>query len=107
MAGGLSMQAFAGKISVTRVTIDAWKKKHPAFSEAFEIGMAKCLLFYETQGVEGLWSSKERGSLNTGVWLVNMRNRFGWKSANTPDAPQSDDNEHDISALWEKNKSEK
>ncbi len=47
MSKGKSFDSFAGKIRVTLATIKAWKEKHEEFAEAFEIGDAQSLLFWE------------------------------------------------------------
>jgi transposase len=51
MAKGLSIEAFAGVISISKDTIYRWvdeKKGHKAFSDAFKRGKAKTILYWES-----------------------------------------------------------
>lgn len=87
MKEGLSYKAFAGLIGVNRATLYSWEEAHPEFKEAKEIGESASELWWETQGRDGVWGITEydekgkptlKKSLNTGVWAMNMRNRFAW-----------------------------
>jgi hypothetical protein len=51
MAEGYSVTAFAGKIGVSRQTIDDWTKAHPEFLEALSRAKAKRLRFWEQTGI--------------------------------------------------------
>lgn len=100
MAQGYSFESFVGylfnhhKIKVSRATLFNWKNKdHASFQqgwlEAYEIATGCNLLFWEKQGIEGLYSETEfsddgkplktKSAVSTGVWALNMRNRHGWK----------------------------
>ena len=75
MSNGLSFESFAAVVKVNRDTIYHWEKLHPIFSDAKKIAREKCLMFWESQGIEGLWST--RGKLfNSAVWIYNMKSRF-------------------------------
>jgi hypothetical protein len=77
LAEGLSFDSFAGKIGITNETLNAWLKEKPEFSEAKKEGLPQSLLFWETMGRDGC-----RGFIkdfNTGAWVFNMKNRFGWR----------------------------
>ena len=77
METGLSFESFAGTIDVCRETLYIWEKEYPDFFNAKKRGFAKCQLWWEKKGAEGLWGSKE-GTFNTGVWVFSMKNRFKW-----------------------------
>lgn len=47
MATGASLTAFAAEIGVARSTINVWMNEHPEFSEAVEVGKAKCAAWWE------------------------------------------------------------
>lgn len=47
MGQGYSATAFAGKIGVSRATIDNWANEHPEFMEALSRGKASRLLHWE------------------------------------------------------------
>lgn len=91
MAQGYSYEAFAGKISVTVGTLYEWEKANKDFSEAKELAFAKNRIFWEGLGInniinktdsesfgEGFSKSTSR-SLNSSVWVFNMKNRFKWR----------------------------
>ncbi len=95
MTEGFSFESFAGKISVCRDTLYEWAKCdaegkpliHAAFSDAKKIAAEKCLLYWEKQGIDGLWTTEQKSDdgytttkkLNATVWLFNMKNRHGWR----------------------------
>jgi DNA-binding XRE family transcriptional regulator len=78
MSQGLSIEAFAGEIGVSKKTIYAWAEKYAEFLYAKQIGESKSALWWEKEAANGLWSSKEKGTFNTALWIFNMKNRHGW-----------------------------
>lgn len=85
MSKGLSFESFAGLVSVSRESLYEWQKVHPEFSDTVKEAKEKCRLFWEQQGIEGLYSTTEydeKGkpssskSINASVWIFNMKNRF-------------------------------
>ena len=78
MAKGLSYESFAGLIGVHRETLYEWERKHEIFSDSKKIGKEKCLLFYETIGVQGMLGKIP--NFNATTWIFKMKNKFGWKS---------------------------
>ena len=90
MGKGFSYEAFAGIINTCIQTLYNWEKEHPEFLEAKKQAFQKSRLFWEQLAVdniinktdseswEGGGSSKSR-SLNSTVWIFNMKNRFGWR----------------------------
>ena len=98
MDQGLSFETFAAVIKVNQDTLHEWVKVHPSFSEAKKVAFNKCLLFWEKLGIdhiintsdsesqgEGVGSSKSR-SLNSAVWVFNMKNRFKWRDKQPDEA---------------------
>lgn len=77
-AKGLSFESFAAVIRVSRDTLYEWAKVHEEFSDAKKEAQSQCLLFWETAGVGGMWSTAGPGNtnLNTAVWIFNMKCRF-------------------------------
>lgn len=73
---GLSFEAFAGRIRVTRPTLYNWAKKHEDFAFAKDIAAEISRRFWETKGIVGMHMGKE---FNATTWIFNMKNRFGWK----------------------------
>lgn len=89
MANGISMEAFAGIISITKKTLYEWFKEYPEFAEAKEIGIEKSRLFWEKLGITNIISESEKGfsrSINSAVWVFNMKNRFGWRDKQPDEA---------------------
>lgn len=90
MSKGLSLECFAAKIDVDPHTISNWIKTNAEFNAAAKIGAAKSQLWWEEQGIEGLYSTTEYSevtgkptgskSMNATVWKFNMENRFKWSS---------------------------
>jgi hypothetical protein len=77
MAQGLSVEAFAGKIRVSKQTVYNWMKMYEEFREAKAIGDA-CVQYY----LENLANDAMNGAIenfNTIVWIFKMKNLCGWK----------------------------
>ena len=77
MSQGYSFESFAGLKKVNQDTIHEWAKVHPAFSEAKKIAFEQSRIFWERMSIEGLWNTKDK-SMNTGMFCINMKNRFKW-----------------------------
>ena len=78
MKQGLSFESFGGVVHVAKQTLYSWLKAHPEFKEAKEIGDSMSLFFWEKLGLAATLGQVEH--FNTGSWLFNVRNRFGWKT---------------------------
>jgi hypothetical protein len=76
MTKGLSFESFAGVIGVSRRTLFYWEKENSDFSDAKEIGFSQSLLFWEKVGVEYVIEEPQGRKINTGLWAMNMKNRF-------------------------------
>jgi transcriptional regulator with XRE-family HTH domain len=73
MAEGYSLTAFAGKIDVSRSTINEWMENHPEFSEAVSRAKAKRLLKWEEIGLGVARNGGGTGSATVVVFgLKNM-----------------------------------
>jgi hypothetical protein len=96
MKAGYSFESFAGSIGVNRDTLYEWAKVNPEFSDAKKIGTEAGRLFWETKGIEGLFSTTERcgdqgssKSINATIWIFNMKNRFGWRDKQPDEEEES------------------
>ena len=78
MSKGLSFETFGAVANCSKQSLYLWAETHEEFSDAKKAGFLKCQLFWEELGLKGLWGSKD-SSFNTGVWIFNMKNRFGWR----------------------------
>jgi len=99
MAEGLSFEAFAGHIGVTRRTLYNWLEQYESFQEARELGLAKCRDWWERLGLkiaEGVGNERVvvkeltretpdgkvtetvygPATPNGSTWFANMKNRF-------------------------------
>lgn len=83
MSKGFSLESFAGVVGHHRQAILTWISAIDKFQEAYQLGKAKSLLFWEAKGIEGLFNETYGGgvskTLNAPVWRLNMINRFKWK----------------------------
>lgn len=77
MAKGLSKEAFAGVIGIHKETIYNWAEANSEFSDAIKIGEAKCRVFWEQAGIDGMMGNIE--GFNAASWVFNLKNRFGWR----------------------------
>lgn len=86
MEKGYSFQSFAGVVGCNIDTLYNWLQIHPQFSDAKKLAFEKSRLFWEKQGIEGLFSvtefdeesgvPKKSKSINSTLWIFNMKNRF-------------------------------
>lgn len=87
MRGGLSYESFAATVGVCSRTLYNWEKDHEPWVDAKGKAFAASLLWWESQGIAGVWNESSRDSegaghtraLNSAVWIFNMKNRFKWK----------------------------
>lgn len=91
MSLGYSFEAFAGKIGVTRDTLYQWEKKFPEFKEAKKIAFEQCRIKWESMAIDNMINESNGSnstSLNSSVWIFNMKNRFKWRDKQ-PDEEQN------------------
>lgn len=78
MSKGLSYECFGPSINVATSNVYEWEKKHPEFQEAKKEAFGQSRLFWEKEGIDGLWNEQGEKQLNNTIWIFNMKNRFGW-----------------------------
>jgi hypothetical protein len=81
MAEGLSFESFAGLVSVGKRVLYDWADSHPEFLQAKSEGLEKNRMFWEKLGRdhvinESFGQGAGSKSLNSTVWIFNMKNRF-------------------------------
>jgi len=76
MSNGYSFNSFAAICGVCGDTIIEWRKEHPKFSEAYGIGLAAGLKFFERIGIKGMKGEYERFNLQ--AWIFLCKVRFKW-----------------------------
>lgn len=74
MREGASKCEVAGELGISEETLYAWRKKHPLFSEAIQIGGQLSKQWWYKQGRKNL----ENKDFNPRLWYMNMKNRHGW-----------------------------
>jgi DNA-binding XRE family transcriptional regulator len=93
MAQGFSFESFAGLVGVSKQTIYDWQEANPQFLDSKKIGIERARLFWERLGIENIINKETmvrdedgniqqtKTSLNSTVWIFNMKNRFKdeWK----------------------------
>ena len=84
MAKGFSFESFAGLVGVSKETIYTWTETYSEFLDAKKIAFEKNRMFWENLGIEHILNKSkseagigsENTSLNSTVWIFNMKNRF-------------------------------
>ena len=79
MSKGYSFEAYAGHINTHKDTLYNWVKLFPEFSDAKRLAFAKAQIFWEEIGLRGMWTEEGGPKLNTGNYIFQMKNRFGWQ----------------------------
>ena len=78
MAEGRSEDDCADALGVDFSTWWVWKRDRPEFHKAVEMGRRKSQVWWERHARENLTAKH----FQTGLWAINMVNRFGWVSGN-------------------------
>lgn len=78
MSEGQSVSYFCAKNSISRQTFVNWLAEYPEFKEAYDVALEKCESYWQTLADQYLVNYKDSPVLNTTLWSMNMRNRFGW-----------------------------
>ena len=89
MSKGLSYETFAAKIGTCRATLYNWEKEFPEFLDTKKLAQDICQLWWESAGVNGLYTIVEHGEggektiiekkINQAMWIFNMKARFRWR----------------------------
>ncbi len=77
MAKGLSKEAVAGHLRISKQTLYNWAEEHPEFLDAINEGELASLYFWEKLGVMG--AAGKVVNFNATAWVFNMKNRAGWR----------------------------
>jgi hypothetical protein len=86
MAQGFSFESFAAVTNTTRETLYHWCDSQPDFLHAKKEATMHCMMFWEKLGINNVLNIEEQydrferrsKSLNSAVWIFNMKNRFKW-----------------------------
>lgn len=76
MGEGHSKEYIASIFGVSFRTIYNLIEREPEFAEAFEIGKARALKWWEENGLAGLWEAPKQKKINEKMYLLQFRNRF-------------------------------
>jgi hypothetical protein len=60
-------------------TWDRWLKEEPLFSETIKTGRMLSHAWWMSTGRKGTIIVKGAPMVNTALWFINMKNRFGWR----------------------------
>jgi hypothetical protein len=69
MREGYSFSSFGANCNCTVQTLKYWCEKYPEFAHAKAIGEVHNLKH---------WEKLSHSKMDTGKWIFNMKNRFGW-----------------------------
>lgn len=78
MEQGYSFETFGAIIDVGRTTLYEWVEVYPEFKKAKQIAMAKCQMWWEKTGHEGMFMGGKDTPFQAGMWNFNMSARFKW-----------------------------
>ncbi len=81
MSEGKSRYEVARDLDVHYDSLLNWAERYPDFFLALKRGEARCRAWWEKKARDNIDVPLSM-KFNTGPWLINMINRFGWKSAN-------------------------
>lgn len=85
---GYSIEAFAGKIGVSRECIYEWTRVHPEFSDAKKVFETASQRYWESVGKLGMLGQVK--NFNAAVWIFSMKNRFKWRDVTTVETDPTD-----------------
>lgn len=94
MAGGLSIESFAGVINCSIDSLYEWVKVHHEFSEAKKRGVAQSLLYFEKIGRAMADPRVDTSKSNSTAWIYQMKcrfNKFGWNPVSADPYDAGDD----------------
>ena len=77
LSKGKSYSAFCAKNDLSEQGFRDFLKKHKEFADAYEVGRQKSKAFMEQLAFDHISVGEEDSKLNTTVWSMIMRNRFG------------------------------
>jgi transposase len=70
-------------LGINKDTLILWtgdsQHRIPEFSEAIKRGLLKAEAWWEQKARMHLVDEPGQGKLNTALWFINMKNRFGWR----------------------------
>lgn len=96
MREGLSFESFGGICGVSKQTLYAWAEANPEFLDAKHQGLEAARLYWEKLGRDYVISTSETQtgiggsskSLNSSVYSLTMKNRFGWRDKQPDEVTQ-------------------
>lgn len=77
MADGNTYEGFATVINTDRANLYKWETEYPEWVDAKRTAFEQCEQWWLKIAKDNLISKRE-GSLNSSVWIFNMKNRFKW-----------------------------
>lgn len=86
MAKGESILAVSAEFGVGKATLYDWMAKYPEFKTAIDRGKEVSELWWHREAQKSLHEDKDR-KFNDRLYMINMRNRFGWRSTDKDEAP--------------------
>ena len=95
MKNGKSKIRVCAELGICKQTLYNWADRHPEFKKALEIGVTASEAYWEDLGQNHIIrdldeDGKATISFDTGLYMINMRNRFGWRATDASDKIESD-----------------
>jgi hypothetical protein len=86
LVDGGSRSKVCAQLKICRQTLLDWEAKHPAFKRAMQMGHDAAQAAWEDIGHDGIIAD----GFNTANYIIQMRNRFGWRATDPKEPEESD-----------------
>jgi hypothetical protein len=88
---------------ICKDTFYRWLREKPDLKEAYDVGLAKCLKWWSTEGKNRFGERDDRGFK---YWISIMNNKFGWGKDDARVANNTQINIQNVNLLQQKNDAE-
>jgi hypothetical protein len=89
LSDGESLVAVCCELKIAKSTLHEWRKSHPEFHEAIEVGLMEAQRIWEKIGRDGVVGNYDK--FGAAPWIFTMKNRFREDYAEDKTDNKSDD----------------
>jgi hypothetical protein len=87
LAEGKSKNGVCANLGICKQTLYNWEKEFPDFKRALSVGVVASEYHWEEMGADGIIAD----GFNTAMYVIQMRNRFGWKATDPKEKADAED----------------